>query len=83
MEDDVRLYEPKIALRGGIDGYSSIIKVIEKSAELIKKNGNLILEIDNEQIYYVKKILKTNGFYINKIVKDLARNYRCVISTKI
>jgi len=83
LEDDVRLYEPKIALRGGIDGYSSIIKVIEKSAELIKKNGNLILEIDNEQIYYVKKILKTNGFYINKIVKDLARNYRCVISTKI
>ena len=31
----------------------------------------------------VVKILTNNGFYINKIIKDLANNDRCIISTKI
>ena len=83
LDDDVKLYEPRIALRGGMDGYSNIRKVIIKSAKLIKTRGKFVLEIGNEQINFVKSILKSNGFYINKIVKDLARNYRCIISTKI
>jgi len=83
LDDDVKLYEPRIALRGGMDGYSNIRKVIIKSAKLIKTRGKFVLEIGNEQINFVKSILKSNGFYINKIVKDLAKNYRCIISTKI
>jgi len=83
LDDDVKLYEPRIALRGGMDGYSNIRKVIIKSSKLIKTRGKFVLEIGNEQINFVKSILKSNGFYINKIVKDLAKNYRCIISTKI
>ena len=83
LDDDVKLYEPRIALRGGMDGYSNIRKVIIKSAKLIKTRGKFILEIGNKQINFVKSILKSNGFYINKIVKDLAKDYRCIISTKI
>ena len=29
------------------------------------------------------KILKINGFFVNKLVKDLANKNRCVVSTKI
>ena len=28
------------------------------------------------------KILKYNGFHINKVLKDLAKNDRCIVSTK-
>ena len=28
-------------------------------------------------------ILRLNGFFINKVVKDLGNNDRCIISTKI
>ncbi len=83
LERDVVDFEPKQALDGGIDGVSEIRKVIKKSSELIKKNGKLILEIAFDQREKVKNILKQNGFYINKTLKDLANNDRCIISTKI
>ena len=76
-------FEPLIALNGGIDGLSEIRKVIYKSLKLLKSNGKLILEIGFNQKYDVKKLLKKKGFYINEVVKDLAKNNRCIISTKI
>ena len=83
LDKDVIKFEPKIALDGGLDGISEIRKVIKKSSELIKYGAKLILEIAYNQTREVKKLLKKNGFYTNSVVKDLARNDRCIISTKI
>ena len=83
MDKDVKRFEPKIALDGGLDGLSEIRKVINKSSDLIKNNGKLILEVGFDQKFKVKKILKEKGFYINRILKDLGNNDRCIISTKI
>ena len=83
LDKDVINFEPKIALDGGLEGLSEIRKVINKSSELIKINGKLVLEIAYDQKREVVKLLKEKGFYINKILKDLANNYRCIISTKI
>ena len=82
LERDVVNFEPKLALDGGIDGISEIRKVIRKSSELIKYGGKLILEIAHNQKKEVKKLLRNNSFYINSVVKDLANNDRCIISTK-
>ena len=83
LENDVVIFEPKLALSGGFDGFSKIRKVISKSKNLIKKNGKFILEIGFNQKNKVKKILKKEGFYINKALKDYGNNDRCIISTKI
>ena len=83
LDEDVKLYEPNVALNGGLDGYSEIKNVVKKSAELIKNKGKLIIEISDNQINFTKEILKKNGFYINKAVKDLAKKNRCIVSTKI
>ena len=83
LEKDVIKFEPKVALNGGLDGTSEIRKVIKKASELIKYGGKLILEIAFNQKDEVKKLLKNNSFYINSVVKDLAKNDRCIISTKI
>ena len=83
LEKDVADFEPKLALDGGLDGLSEIRKVIIKSSELIKKNGKFILEIGFDQKNRVKEILKKEGFYINKTIKDYGDNDRCIISTKI
>ena len=45
LDKDVKDFEPKLALDGGLDGISEISKIIKKSSELIKKGGKLILEI--------------------------------------
>ncbi len=83
LEKDVKKFEPRLALDGGLDGISEIRKVIKKSSELIKNGGKLILEIAFNQKKEVKQLLKKNSFYINSVVKDLANNDRCIISTKI
>ena len=83
LEKDVVNFEPKLALDGGLDGLSEIRKVINKSSELIKKNGKFILEIGFDQKNKVINLLKDKGFYINSILKDLAKNDRCIVSTKI
>ena len=83
LERDVINYEPKLALNGGLEGVSQISKVISKSSKLIKKNGKLVLEIAFDQKERVKRLLKNNGFYINKTLKDFGKNDRCIISTKI
>ena len=83
LDKDIIDYEPKLALDGGLDGLSKIRKVIKKSSELIKLNGKLIIEIAFDQRKMVINILKDNGFFINSVVKDLGKNDRCIISTKI
>ena len=83
LEKDVVNFEPKLALNGGFDGFSKIRKVINKASVLIKKNGKFILEIGFNQKNKVKKILKEEGFYVNKAIKDYGNNDRCIISTKI
>ena len=56
-------------------------KKIIDSASII--NGKFILEIGFDQRNKVVKILNKEGFYINKIQKDLAGNDRCIVCTKI
>ena len=83
LEKNVVNYEPKLALSGGIDGFSEIRKVINKAKNLIKKKGKLVLEIGFNQRDKVKKILQKEGFYVNKALRDYGNNDRCIISTKI
>ena len=83
LEKDVVNFEPKLALSGGFDGFSKIRRVINKASILIKKKGKFILEIGFNQKNKVIKILKEEGFYVNKAIKDYGNNDRCIISTKI
>ena len=83
LENDVIKFEPKLALDGGVDGLSEIRKVINKTSELIKKNGKFVLEIGFNQKNKVIKLLRKKGFYINCALKDFGLNDRCIVSTKI
>tara|TARA_B100001027_G_C16262391_1_gene330111 strand:+ start:205 stop:1047 length:843 start_codon:yes stop_codon:yes gene_type:complete len=83
LEKDIISFEPKKALDGGLDGMTQIKKVIKKSAELIKRKGKFILEIGYDQKERTKKLLNEKGFFVDKVFKDLAKNDRCVVSTKI
>ena len=80
---DVIGYEPKNALNGGNDGVFEIRKVVKKSSKLLKKSGKLVLEIGHNQKDKVIKMLKNNGFFIQKVIKDLGQNNRCITSIKI
>ena len=83
LEKDIKYYEPKVAIDGGIDGYDKIRLIIKKSSTLIKKKGKLFLELGINQTKETLKILNLNGFYKIKVIKDLASKNRCIVSTKI
>ena len=80
LSDDIKKFEPRMALDGGNDGLDLIKKVIYKSKEILKVKGTLALEIGNEQIKRVSKILIGNKFIIKCVIKDYNKNVRCVFA---
>tara|TARA_Y100001935_G_scaffold138280_1_gene114397 strand:- start:1793 stop:2638 length:846 start_codon:yes stop_codon:yes gene_type:complete len=83
LEDNVKQFEPKIALEAGVDGLKIIKNLIIKSKKLLKKNGKLIFEIGEKQENKVKNFLMKNNFYINKVCKDFRSCPRVIVSTKL
>jgi len=81
LANDIRKFEPKIALDGGNDGLDVIKKVIYKSKEILKLKGVLALEIGRGQYFSVARILKENNFRQIRIMKDYQNNIRCIFST--
>ena len=80
LSEDIKKFEPRMALDGGNDGLDLIKKVIYKSKKILKINGMLALEIGNEQIKRVSKILIDNKFRIKYVIKDYRNNIRCVFA---
>ena len=83
LAEDIKKYEPIIALDGGKDGLDLIKKVIYKAKDILKDKGMLALEIGNEQFKLVSEILLKNNYKIEHNIKDYNNNIRCIISTLI
>jgi release factor glutamine methyltransferase len=80
LSDDVKRFEPKLALDGGKDGLDVIKKVIYKSKSILKKLGLLAIEIGYGQHYKVSQILKEQNFKEELLVKDYKNNVRCILT---
>jgi len=80
LSEDIKKYEPRMALDGGKDGLDLIKKVIYKSKGILKIKGTLALEVGNKQIKKVSKILIENNFRIRNVIKDYKNNVRCVLA---
>ncbi len=80
LPEDIKKYEPTIALNGGYDGLDVIKKVIYKVSNILKIKGMFALEIGNGQYLKVSQILKDKKFREKKLIKDYRNNIRCIIS---
>jgi release factor glutamine methyltransferase len=80
LSDDIRKYEPRLALDGGNDGLDLIKKVIYKSTSILKRKGILALEIGFGQYKKVSQILKLKGFKNRYLIKDYQNNIRCILA---
>jgi release factor glutamine methyltransferase len=72
LQDEVRLYEPRIALDGGFDGLDFYRKIAEQSQNFLKNNGDIFLEIGYNQQQDVKNIFEKNNFKFIDFKKDLS-----------
>lgn len=82
LMEDVRAYEPKLALDGGEDGLVFYRRIADKSLEILKDGGLLAFEIGYNQAESVSHILKNKGYSNIKVTKDIAGNDRVVTAIK-
>ncbi|MDP4177273.1 MAG: peptide chain release factor N(5)-glutamine methyltransferase [Bacillota bacterium] len=82
LMEDVKNYEPYIALCGGEDGLDFYRKITSQSHKVLKLGGILCFEIGYDQGKETTEILKNSDFRDVKIFKDLAGNDRVVLGIK-
>ena len=80
LDEDIKRFEPLLALDGGNDGLDVIRKIIYKTSYILKTKGTLALEIGNEQYKKVSKILIDNNYRIIHVIKDYKNNVRCIFA---
>lgn len=82
LMEDVKDYEPYIALWGGEDGLDFYRRITTESLKVLKAGGVLAYEIGYDQSEEVENILVENGYTKVRTVKDLAGNDRVVLGIK-
>jgi len=70
LQEEIKNYEPKIAVTDNADGYSFFRRIIEVAQKLLALNGALFFEISEGQENRVKEFFQKAGFVNIKIVKD-------------
>lgn len=79
LMEDVKDYEPHLALDGKEDGLYFYKKITEQAIQLLNDDGILAYEIGFDQRIEVEGILKSAGFTDVYSLKDLGGNDRVVI----
>ena len=70
--DDVRLYEPGIALTDGSDGLSFYKRISELAPSIVISGGYVLLEVGiNQHPQLVKNIFDIQSFSKTEMISDL------------
>jgi len=79
LEPEVRLFEPRSALDGGVDGLDAYRLLAPRIGRLLSSGGRAYLEIGAGQSEPVGQILRTNHLRIVSLAVDLAGIPRCFV----
>ena len=82
LEEDVKNYDPLMALDGGADGMEHYRRIAEVSVKILKPGGLIFLEGGINQERQIEEIFVGFGFSALRIIKDLAGINRCIILKK-
>lgn len=80
LDDEVQLYEPRLALYAGHDGLALYRRILGKAEKYLQPEGKLYLEIGEEQAIAIKDIALSIGYKSVELRKDLAGKdrYLCI-----
>lgn len=83
LQPDIRLHEPELALRGGVDGLNIVKRLVSEAASWLTEGGTLLLETGSQQGETVCQLIAaTEQFESAQIVKDLGGRSRVVRARK-
>ncbi|MEH6404456.1 MAG: peptide chain release factor N(5)-glutamine methyltransferase [Sneathiella sp.] len=78
LQPEVRDYEPRLALDGGVDGLDCYRDIISQASGFLTKQGFVIFEVGAGQADDVELLLRSNNFEDIRQYSDLAGIKRCV-----
>jgi len=81
LMEEVRNYEPLLALDGGEDGLVFYRRIAVEARKYLTRGGVLLLEIGYDQADAVEELLKRCGYVDIEVKKDLAGLNRVVCAT--
>lgn len=81
LQEEVRLYDPYIALDGKEDGLYFYRRIISEAGKYLKTQGKLMFEIGCDQAESVEELMKNAGYEQITVKKDLAGLDRVVYGT--
>ncbi len=79
LQSEVRLYEPRGALDGGVDGLDSYRIFAANARDLLAKNGFCALELGDNQWQSVHQLFVANGWSVESAVYDLQNIPRVLV----
>ena len=80
LDVEVKNYDPKLALDGGLDGLDFYKKIIEQSPKYLSKNGKIFFEIGKGQSEDIKQLLQKD-FEDIVVIKDYNKIDRVIFAT--
>ncbi len=80
LMEEVRLFEPHIALDGGADGLDFYRILADKAKNYLRRGGKAFLEIGFDEGDEVKKLFLNSGYKQVELVKDYAGLNRVIIA---
>lgn len=72
LQEEVRLFDPRIALDGGADGLHFYREIVRQSIDHIEDAGTLMFEIGCEQGEVVASLMESAGYSRVRVKKDLS-----------
>lgn len=79
LSREVKDFEPKLALDGGVDGLDFYREIIKQAPHYLKKDGKIFFEVGIDEAEDIKRLLDKD-FKDIKIVKDLEQIDRMVMA---
>lgn len=84
VADNVRLYEPESALRGGADGLDVIRRIIADAPTLLRPGGQLVIEIADTRRESSEALAKSSDMLTNvRTEKDHEGLWRVLIAERV
>jgi len=82
LDDEVRLYDPVLALDGGEDGLDAYRAIAAGAGDHLRENGLVAYEIGYDQKDQVTAIMREKGFARIDAVQDFGGNDRVLVFSK-
>lgn len=82
LQPEVRDYDPRGALDGGVDGLAHYQRLAVKGAAWLEQGGRLMLELGDHQAAPVRALFEAQKWIVERIAEDYTHHPRMMIACK-